>query len=115
MTMNALVDAVRPTGGIGVVGVFVPEDPGAPDELAKQGQIAFDFGTFWFKGQTMGTGQCQRQAVQPPAARPDPPRQGEAVVVVSHEPPLDRGAGGLRALRQPDEGWTKVVLHPANG
>ena len=36
MTMNALVDLVRPTGGIGVVGVFVPQDPGATDELAKK-------------------------------------------------------------------------------
>ena len=27
MTMNALVEVVRPTGSIGVVGVFVPEDP----------------------------------------------------------------------------------------
>ena len=56
--MNALVDAVRPTGAIGVVGVFVPEDPGAEDDLAKKGQMAFDFGTFFFKGQTMGTGQA---------------------------------------------------------
>jgi glutathione-independent formaldehyde dehydrogenase len=58
MTMNALVDVVRPTGGIGVVGVFVPQDPGGADELAKNGQMAFDFGKFFFKGQTIGTGQA---------------------------------------------------------
>jgi hypothetical protein len=27
--------------GIGVVGVFLPQDPGSPDEIGKQGQIAF--------------------------------------------------------------------------
>src|ERR1035438_10223781 len=27
LTMNNLVKTVRPTGGIGVVGVFIPEDP----------------------------------------------------------------------------------------
>lgn len=48
---------MRPTGTIGVVGVFVPEDPGADDDLAKKGQLAFDFGKFFFKGQTIGTGQ----------------------------------------------------------
>src|SRR5664280_817234 len=35
LTMNNLVKTVRPTGGIGVVGVFVPEDPHAKDKLAK--------------------------------------------------------------------------------
>jgi len=30
--------------------------------LAKIGQIAFDFGKFWFKGQRIGTGQCNVKA-----------------------------------------------------
>ena len=46
-TLNNLVRSVRFTGSIGVVGVYVPADPGGPDELAR-----------WFKGQRMGTGQC---------------------------------------------------------
>ncbi len=48
MTMNNLVASVKATGGICVVGVFVPEDPGGADKLAKQGEIAFDWGLFWF-------------------------------------------------------------------
>ncbi|MGH9552471.1 MAG: glutathione-independent formaldehyde dehydrogenase, partial [Terriglobales bacterium] len=51
MTMNDLVKSVRATGGLGVVGVFVPQDPGGADELAKKGEIAFDFGAFFGKGQ----------------------------------------------------------------
>ena len=43
-TMNRLVQSVRATGVIGVVGVFVPEDPKSPDALMKKGRIAFDFG-----------------------------------------------------------------------
>jgi len=54
LTMNALVQSVRPTGGIGVVGVFVEEDPGSKDKLAKEGKIAFDFGAFFEKGLTWG-------------------------------------------------------------
>ena len=53
ITMNQLVAAVRPTGGIGVVGVLSPEDLGAPDDLAKEGKLAFDFCRFWFKGQSI--------------------------------------------------------------
>ena len=36
LTMNRLVGSVRFTGTIGVVGVFIPQDPGASDELAKR-------------------------------------------------------------------------------
>lgn len=38
--------------------VYVPQDPGAPDDLAKHGLALFDFGGFWFKGQHMSTGRC---------------------------------------------------------
>jgi threonine dehydrogenase-like Zn-dependent dehydrogenase len=58
MTMNELVKSVKATGGIGVVGIFTEEDPGAADELAKEGKIAFDFGAFFTKGQRMATGQA---------------------------------------------------------
>ena len=78
LTMNNLVQTVKATGGIGVVGVFLPEDPGAHDELAKEGKLAFDFGNFWFKGQKIGTGQA-RQALQPPVGQADPCREGKAV------------------------------------
>src|SRR5208282_3944754 len=32
MTMNNLVKSVKFTGGIGAVGIFLPYDPGGPDE-----------------------------------------------------------------------------------
>lgn len=62
LTMNNLVQSVKFTGGIGVVGVFTPQDPGASDNLAKKGQIAFDWGMCWFKGQHIATGQCNVKA-----------------------------------------------------
>jgi glutathione-independent formaldehyde dehydrogenase len=49
---------VRSSGGIGVVGVYVPEDPGAANDLAKEGRIAWQYGQFFTKGQSMGTGQA---------------------------------------------------------
>ena len=78
-----------------------PQDPGAADELAKQGKIAFDFGMFWFKGQHIGSGQApvkryNRQLRDLIAA-------GKAEAVVHRQPRAAArpGAGGLRALRQP--------------
>jgi threonine dehydrogenase-like Zn-dependent dehydrogenase len=40
LTMNNLVKSVRATGGIGVVGVFIAQDPGSPDDLMKEGKLA---------------------------------------------------------------------------
>ena len=36
LTINSLIQAVRPTGRIGVVGVFVPQDP-APEGYQRFG------------------------------------------------------------------------------
>lgn len=62
LTMNNLVKSVRATGGIGVVGVFVAEDPKSEDKLMQEGKLAFDFGSMWMKGQRIATGQANVKA-----------------------------------------------------
>jgi len=112
LTLNRLVQSVRFTGRIGTVGVYVPQDPGAADELAKQGQVAFDIGLHWFKGQTMGTGQApvkkyNRQLRDLIAAGKATPS-----FIVSHELPLDQAPDAYEHFDNRDDGWTKVVLKP---
>jgi glutathione-independent formaldehyde dehydrogenase len=112
MTLNNLVNSVRFTGGIGVVGVFVPQDPGAPDDLEKEGKVVFDFGMFWFKGQKMGTGQCPvkrynrhlRNMIHAGKAHPS--------FIVSHRVGLDAAPDAYEHFDRRDDGWTKVVLKP---
>ncbi len=112
LVMNALVDVVKATGKIGVIGVFVPQDPGAADDLAKKGQIAFDFGKFWFKGQKMGTGQCNVKAYNRRLA--DLIHHGKAnpSLIISHELPLEDAPNAYKHFNNRDKGWTKVILHP---
>jgi threonine dehydrogenase-like Zn-dependent dehydrogenase len=112
LTMNNLVHSVRATGGLGIVGVFVSEDPKASDKLEKEGKIAFDFGTFFEKGQHMGTGQCNvklynrylRELIHNDRAKPS--------WIISHELALDEAADAYKHFNARDRGWTKVVLHP---
>jgi glutathione-independent formaldehyde dehydrogenase len=113
LTMNNLVQTVRPTGGIGVVGVFVAEDPGAKDKLAKHGQIAFDFGQFWMKGQHIATGQANVKAYNRKLR--DLIAAGKAVpsFIVSHELPLTKAPEAYQHFDERKNGWTKVVLKPA--
>jgi threonine dehydrogenase-like Zn-dependent dehydrogenase len=112
VTLNELIQSVRFTGGIGTVGVYVPQDPGAPDDLAKHGMALFDFGGFWFKGQHMGTGQCPvkrynrhlRNLIAQDKVKPS--------WIVSHDLPLSQAPEAYKHFDAREEGWTKVVLHP---
>ena len=112
LTMNNLVQAVKPTGGIGVVGVFLPQDPGAQDELAKEGKLAFDFGQFWFKGQRIGTGQANVKAYNRRLANLIQAGKATPSMIVSHELGLDQAPEAYDKFDKREEGWTKVILKP---
>jgi glutathione-independent formaldehyde dehydrogenase len=71
---------------------------GAPDELSKHGKIAFDYGMLWFKGQQVGTGQCNVKAYN---------RR------LGHELPLAEAPDAYNHFDNRDDGWTKVVVKPA--
>jgi glutathione-independent formaldehyde dehydrogenase len=111
-TLNDLVSSVRFTGGIGTVGVYVPQDPGGPNELAKHGKAPLDVGSFWFRGQHMGTGQCPvkrynrylRSLIAEDKVKPS--------WIVSHDLPLDQAPEAYKHFDAREEGWTKVILHP---
>ena len=112
MTLNKLVKSVRFTGGIGVVGVFIPQDPGGPDELAKQGAGRLRLRRVLVPGPEDGHRQCPvkqynrqlRDLIAGGKAKPS--------CIVSHELPLDEAPEGYEHFDNRDDGWTKVVLHP---
>ena len=112
LTMNNLVATVKATGRIGVVGVFQPEDPGAKEKLAKRGQIAFDFGQFWFKGLSLGTGQCNVKAYNRPLSRLIESDKVKPSWIVSHQLPLAKAPEAYKNFDARNRGWTKVVLKP---
>lgn len=113
LTMNNLVKSVAATGGIGVVGVFIPVDPGAKDTLAKQGAIAFDFGAMWFKGQKLATGQANVKAYNRKLCALIESGKAKPSQIVSHELPLSQAPEAYNNFDARMTGWTKVVLKPA--
>jgi glutathione-independent formaldehyde dehydrogenase len=112
LTMNNLVNAVKFTGHIGVVGVFVPQDPNAKDKLQRRGQMAFDFGMHWFKGQKMGTGQCPVKAYNRFLSRLIEQDKVKPSMIVSHELPLEKAPEAYKNFDERKDGWTKVTLKP---
>jgi len=107
-----LAEIVQPTGSIGLIGVYFPEDPGANDEQAKKGVLPIPIGTLWDKGITIGTGQCPvkkydyflRQAIAIGDAKPGK--------IVSHHISLDEAPEFYKRFDDRDSGVTKVVINP---
>jgi len=112
-TMNSLVATTKATGGIGVVGVFLPQDPGASDALAKQGKMAFDFGALWIKGQRIATGQANVKAYNRRLRDLIHVGKAKPSSIISHRLGLNEAPDAYKHFDARDEGWTKVVLKPA--
>ncbi|MDB5771349.1 MAG: Aldehyde dehydrogenase [Burkholderia sp.] len=112
LTMNNLVKSVKFTGGIGVVGVFTPKDPGASDDLAKKGEIVFDWGMCWFKGQHIATGQCNVKAYNRQLRDLIHVGRAKPSFIVSHQLELSKAPEAYQHFDARDEGWTKVILKP---
>ncbi|MEU6273172.1 glutathione-independent formaldehyde dehydrogenase [Streptomyces populi] len=115
LTVNQLIDAVRFTGDMGVVGVYLPEDPGGEDaqgELEARGKLPLDYGLMWFKGQTMGTGQAPVKRYNRALRDLIAGGRAEPGFLVSHELDLDEAPSAYEHFDRRDDGWTKVVLHP---
>ncbi|KIP05754.1 hypothetical protein PHLGIDRAFT_36265 [Phlebiopsis gigantea 11061_1 CR5-6] len=110
--LEGLIAVVRPTGGLGIPGLYVPKDPGAPDSNSAKGYITFPFGKLFEKGLTIGTGQCNvkkynrflRDLIIAGRAKPS--------FVVSHNVYLDEAADAYVKFDKRIDGYTKVLLHP---
>jgi threonine dehydrogenase-like Zn-dependent dehydrogenase len=111
ITMNSLVASTKQQG-IGVVGVFIPQDPGAASDLAKQGKMPFDFGSFWLKGQAIRTGQANVKAYNRQLARLIHQGKASPGDIISHRLSLEEAPTGYKHFDDRDEGWTKVILKP---
>ncbi|GLY65115.1 glutathione-independent formaldehyde dehydrogenase [Amycolatopsis taiwanensis] len=112
IVLNSLVDTVRPTGMLGVPGLYVPSDPGGPDEQAKRGMLLVSVGRFFEKGLRMGTGQCNVKRYNRQLRDMIIAGRATPSFVVSHELPLDQAPMAYEKFDKRVEGYTKVVLHP---
>lgn len=112
LTMNNLVKTVKATGGIGVVGVFLPKDLGAEDDLAKEGKLAFDFGQFWVKGQRIATGQANVKAYNRSLSNLIHVGKAKPSLIISHELALKEAPVAYEKFDKRENGWTKVILKP---
>jgi glutathione-independent formaldehyde dehydrogenase len=56
--INMLLEVIKPSGALGIPGVYTDKDPGAATEINKQGKLAMAFPKAWAKSPSLTTGQC---------------------------------------------------------
>ena len=112
VVLNQMIDVVKPTGAMGIPGLYVPSDPGGVNESAKKGQLLMSFGRLFEKGLRLGTGQCNVKRYN--AYLRDLIAAGKASpsFVVSHEISLDEAPDAYQKFDQRVDGYTKVILNP---
>jgi threonine dehydrogenase-like Zn-dependent dehydrogenase len=110
--LEALIAVVRPTGGLGIPGLYVPSDPGAPDSAAAKGYISFPFGKLFEKGLSIGTGQCNVKAYNRYLRDLIISGRAKPSFVVSHNLSLDEASSAYDKFDKRIDGYTKVLLHP---
>lgn len=131
IVLENMIKVTRACGGLGIPGLYVPTDPGAPDSAAAKGQISLSFGKLFEKvstinnkltvmlihmqGLSLATGQCNvkqynrylRDLIISGKAKPS--------FVVSHEIPIDDAETAYDKFDKRVEGYTKVLIHPNGG
>lgn len=103
---------VNPTGSTGLIGVYLPHDPGASGPHA-QGEYQLPLGMIWNKGLTVGMGQAPvkrynahlRDLIIAGRIRPR--------FLVSHRLPLDQAPEAYRLFDERTQGYRKIILEPA--
>ena len=112
IVLNQMIDVVKPTGAMGIPGLYVPSDPGGVNESAKSGSLLLSFGKLFEKGLRLGTGQCNvkkynaylRDLIISERAAPS--------FVVSHVVSLEQAPEAYTKFDQRVDGYTKVILQP---
>ncbi|MFB6078348.1 MAG: glutathione-independent formaldehyde dehydrogenase [Halarchaeum sp.] len=113
--INQLIRVVEPKGQLGIIGLYVPDDPGAPEtisEMEAQGRLGIDFGKLFEKGQKLGTGQCDVKSYNRYLRDLIVAGRAEPSFVVSHREALENAPEMYDKFDDREEGVTKVILEP---
>jgi glutathione-independent formaldehyde dehydrogenase len=110
--LENLVEVINPTGRLGIVGVYLPQDPGGKDKDAKKGQYVLPWGNVFDKGISLGLGQTPvkkynvllRDLIVAGRAKPS--------FIVSQRIALSQAPEAYKRFDKREPGYTKVLIKP---
>jgi glutathione-independent formaldehyde dehydrogenase len=114
IVIHALARLVRPTGRLGIVGVFLPRDATPNDPLEARGDLAVPWPELFRKDVTIGMGRDHdkrymarlRDLIIAGRAKPS--------VVVTQRLPLADAPDAFARFDRREDGYIKIVLDPRN-
>jgi threonine dehydrogenase-like Zn-dependent dehydrogenase len=112
VVLENMIRVTRACGGLGIPGLYVPSDPGAPDDASAKGMISLSFGKLFEKGLSLGTGQCNVKAYNRYLRDLIIAGKAKPSFVVSHEVGLDAAEEAYDKFDKRVDGYTKVIIHP---
>ncbi len=103
---------ISPTGSLGIVGVYLPKDPGGKDKNAKEGKYLLPWAEIFDKGLRVGSGQTPVKQYN--AFRRDLISAGRAKpsFIVSQRIELSKAPEAYEKFDRREPGYTKVVIKP---
>lgn len=110
--LEDLAAIINPTGHAGIIGVYMPEDPGAPNEDLKNGIMKIPFGMYWSKGITIGMGQAPVKRYNEMLRDMIISGKAHPGMIISHDVSLKDAAEYYKRFNDREDSMTKVVLHP---
>ena len=112
LILENCIRVTNPTGHIGLIGVYFPEDPAGVDDDEQHGRFTLSLGMAWNKGITIGMGQAPvkrynvylRDLIIAGLAKPS--------FIVSNHLPLESASDAYDKFDKRIDGYTKVLLKP---
>ena len=110
--LDDVVRVTNPTGHVGLIGVYFPEDPRGVDKDEKHGRFTLALGEAWNKGLSIEMGQAPvkrynvylRDLILAGIAKPS--------TYVSHRLPLEAAPEAYKKFDERNNGYTKILLKP---
>ena len=107
-----LLNLINPTGALGVIGAYTPQDPDGVSPQAGKGIYEIPWALLFEKGITVGAGQAPvkryhvllRDLII--AGKVDPS------FIISHDMPLEGAPDAYGHFDKREDGYTKVILKP---
>ncbi|KAH8175375.1 alcohol dehydrogenase groES-like domain-containing protein [Sarocladium implicatum] len=115
VVLENMIKVTRACGGLGIPGLYVPSDPGAPDSAAAKGMVSLSFGKLFEKGLSLATGQCNVKAYNRYLRDLIIAGKAKPSFVVSHEIDIEGAEKAYDLFDKRLDGYTKVLIHPNGG
>src|SRR5581483_3646503 len=107
-----LAELVRPTGRLGIIGVFPAQDPQGPDELERDGHLDVPWGRLFAKGVTIGMGRDHDERYNDLLRDLIAAGRIQPGTIVSHRLPFAEAPDAYRRFDERRDGYLKVVFDP---